>query len=719
MVSAPELAVFIHNIKPSTKLERRKYITKSCLLYPPFYLSFFCLNSSLLSAITNLRERPYGDLTSHPYWKIASISDLIGLLGYVILKWEEERLKYENLLQAKVRLVQWVNGDLPLFIWSNKPKSYATQVDRGESARTSFVMDDSVKSISETDEYQSSQVPNVMRTMTLGEQSSFADEIVETVLSSQKEAGQTSFSSGEKCVRIKNATEDFLQVTGCQLGGGARKVGDLLKETGLQVADMGLGTADVVTDFITQGMKVTVAGAKTLKQTKLGIEEDPDGAVAAIRSLIFNHNINVKSADGELENGLDFEELRLLLETMGVFLAEHALEEVFREIDDDMSGLISVKELLEYAKKIECQLARKNTRRVKYAGVLKRCCLTIGWWTSWSFIAGACFWVTLSFVEDASYFELKMYLGLTVVLYLCGALGNFTNLYRSTEHLTWKINSANIMLRAAAIHIGLDRSMQQETLDYSNTSRQSLGSDASDRMRQQLQGTRATIRRASMLSSYDSKVSTSPTSRRSGTSGSVASSDIDLWKEHDRETISAAQKSGAEALFGMIDVSNDGNIDEKELFDALSSLGVMIPTDAFGTIYKALDGDRNGSISVDEFCIYVEKIKPGMTKLTRRLTTLRYMLKEIPMYLVMTQVFAGSVQTHAAWVGLITVTATKNLFLAGSFGWAVGSFYFIFTWPKTKGRYFDQFETARFLLKAAILEGCRNWDISMGNCIGR
>ena len=61
-LDAKELATFIHNVKPSTAHQRRKYVLKACLLYVPFYLSFFCLNASLMSAITNLRERQWGDL---------------------------------------------------------------------------------------------------------------------------------------------------------------------------------------------------------------------------------------------------------------------------------------------------------------------------------------------------------------------------------------------------------------------------------------------------------------------------------------------------------------------------------------------------------------------------------------------------------------------------------------------------------------------------------
>ena len=132
-------------------------------------------------------------------------------------------------------------------------------------------------------------------------------------------------------------------------------------------------------------------------------------------------------------------------------------------------------------------------------------------------------------------------------------------------------------------------------------------------------------------------------------------------------------------------MSDDGQIHEKELFDALESLGVMIPTHALSRLFHAIDVSRDGQIEKDELVDYVKTIKPGMSNLQRRLTTVRYMIRSTSFYLVLSQVFAGAAQVHAAWVGLSTVKATRNLFLAGSFGWAVGSLYFIATWPKNKG----------------------------------
>ena len=81
-LDAKELATFIHNVKPSTAHQRRKYVLKACLLYVPFYLSFFCLNASLMSAITNLRERQWGDLYGEVSWSDISFPYLLCTLSW-------------------------------------------------------------------------------------------------------------------------------------------------------------------------------------------------------------------------------------------------------------------------------------------------------------------------------------------------------------------------------------------------------------------------------------------------------------------------------------------------------------------------------------------------------------------------------------------------------------------------------------------------------------
>jgi Ca2+-binding EF-hand superfamily protein len=93
------------------------------------------------------------------------------------------------------------------------------------------------------------------------------------------------------------------------------------------------------------------------------------------------------------------------------------------------------------------------------------------------------------------------------------------------------------------------------------------------------------------------------------------------------KSLLTAQEVGAEFLFRIIDVSDDDNtIDEKELFDALVTLGVMIPSDAFEYLFRDMDESKDGKLQLDEFCKYVSNIKPGLSKRRRRMTTLKYMV---------------------------------------------------------------------------------------------
>ena len=91
---------------------------------------------------------------------------------------------------------------------------------------------------------------------------------------------------------------------------------------------------------------------------------------------------------------------------------------------------------------------------------------------------------------------------------------------------------------------------------------------------------------------------------------------------------------------------------------------VLIPSHSFSALYKAIDSDRDGLIQVSELIDYVAKIKPGgLSTRRRRLTTLSFMFSQISLYLIFVQILAGSVQTHAALVGLSTINATKRTFL--------------------------------------------------------
>lgn len=350
-----------------------------------------------MSATTNIREREYGDLygKKHPFWAIASISDLIGLCGYVILKWEQERLKYENLQQAKIRLVKWVNIDLPRFVNTTArrklkesvtlPSSYSPDggdnaepdIERGDGSSfsgshgqscvvNSYGREARKIRVSFVDEGDVKEEEESMESISVNEESRLNKPRVPTLVTQLAEGGEQFVrDTGQHLTTIAEAVAEG----GEQLAKETvQAAGDVLKATGEQ-----LGEA-----FINIG--------------RLGqVEFDREETVAAIRSFLFDDK------EGDVDDfgneGLDLQELRLLLESMGIFLADHALQEVFAEIDIDKSESVTIEELLLYATKNK-QILSRNSRFVKYFGILWRCFQTIGWWTSWSYVTGACCWVT-------------------------------------------------------------------------------------------------------------------------------------------------------------------------------------------------------------------------------------------------------------------------------------------------------------------------------------
>ena len=238
----------------------------------------------------------------------------------------------------------------------------------------------------------------------------------------------------------------------------------------------------------------------------------------------------------------------------------------------------------------------------------------------------------------------------------------------------WQIDDARMMLREAGISVGL---AQKEKEDIENSTGEDSGQkerrptieDDVDQIQVDIRNNAfAKLEHSNDMNMRQSIFAVRSTvktmgSNISGTSSGAKHSNRNIWQALDEETIAEAQKKGAGILFQMIDVSDDGNIDEKEFYDALVTLGVLIPSHSFSALYKAIDSDRDGLIQVSEFIDYVAKIKPGLSKRRRRLTTLSFMFSQISLYLIFVQIFAGSVQTHAALIGLSTINATKNLFV--------------------------------------------------------
>jgi len=242
--------------------------------------------------------------------------------------------------------------------------------------------------------------------------------------------------------------------TGDKITQQLKTTGDKVLEGGEQLVIMTEEALKATGDIVTEGYKALTANIGKAS------EFDPEESIKTIRALIFQQKGD--SEDQLPKDGLDIQELRLLLETVGVFLGQNAVREIFYEIDEDQSGTITVKELLQYATKNEKLIVSKYNNYFKYLAILKRCFLTIGWWGSWSYVMGAVCWVCLSTVPNASVLELQMFLGFTVILYLIGALGNLSNLYRATQIQFFHIDNARMMLREAAISIGLSQTEQAD-----------------------------------------------------------------------------------------------------------------------------------------------------------------------------------------------------------------------------------------------------------------
>eukprot|EP00563_Minutocellus_polymorphus_P003314 CAMPEP_0181034708 /NCGR_PEP_ID=MMETSP1070-20121207/7950_1 /TAXON_ID=265543 /ORGANISM="Minutocellus polymorphus, Strain NH13" /LENGTH=791 /DNA_ID=CAMNT_0023112251 /DNA_START=254 /DNA_END=2625 /DNA_ORIENTATION=+ len=668
LIDAAELATFVRDIQPTTKKERIKYIVWACLTYAPMYLAIFNLTASLLAAKTNLRERPRGDLygnLNHPYWSIAAICDLIGNFGYVILKWEEERLAYENIQAARVRLIKWVHFDLPRFL--NKAK-------RKVSCRSNVDIDDD-------------------------------DDMSDEGITDSIAWGGNSEGNAKRSL---NQNQNLMQ-----------KVAEGTVDGTKAMAGHLMGTLE---KFDPRNIFESVE-----EQKRMGTE-----ALTSIRSVLFEgegHASSLKKSSVGHDDGLDLRELRLLLETMGVFLADHALREVFWEVDTDRSHTVSIEELIQYAKERETMVfdEKQNCSLFKYFAILKRCCYTIGFWTAWLFVIGAIFWILLSHATKASNFAIQQFLGLICVFYLSGAIGNMTNLYQSTEVVRWQLDSARMMLRAAAIAVGLSQ-MEKGRIDstrhvvtrrFSNESQVSIEEmrksvqnrirrDAVSKLRH---GAKESVAKSTTASRQRlGQIMKSTKSGMAGNDGTGGSGG--MFAVYDAEKLAIAQEEGALALFQIIDVSDDSNVDEKELFDALVSLGVMMPSHVFSSLFKSVDESGDGELQLDEFIDYVSSIQPGQTRKHKFITTLKLMVRQLSFYIVLVQITAGSLQTHAAYHPPTSPPLrARNIWLVGSFGWALGSLYFLARWPRSKGAFFDQLENTRFMIKEAILDECRDYII--------
>ena len=95
----------------------------------------------------------------------------------------------------------------------------------------------------------------------------------------------------------------------------------------------------------------------------------------------------------------------------------------------------------------------------------------------------------------------------------------------------------------------------------------------------------------------------------------------------------------------------------------------MIPSHVFSFLYKSVDDSGDGVLQLEEFIAYISSIQPEQTPKNRMTTILKLMVRQISFYIVLVQIMAGSIQTHAAYHPPTSPPMrARNMWLAGSFG---------------------------------------------------
>jgi Ca2+-binding EF-hand superfamily protein len=437
------------------------------------------------------------------------------------------------------------------------------------------------------------------------------------------------------------------------------------------------------------------------------------------------------------------DELRRLLERANFYISEQAFSKIFNDMDTDNSGTASLDEVGIYAGKQYRSLGKESIWKKRLI-VYKRCLLRLGFYISMLFSLGAMFWMTFSFTQSENTDFLFHMLGMTTASYLSAAIGSMYFLVDSTGASMEQVEYVDSILRSTAILFfhqgGQDDNDEDDSEDHEDdgfiifdksvVDSSSMSFDKRDssikRRDNILSRARESVHSASGSSNWSSyRTDEINASIRADSTTKEEDSDetdaILLSQEEALETIQhssasgmqrsdsarsqfLAQAKGARELFKLADIDNDASLNEMELFSALTSLGVLVPTSIFSIIFKRIDKSGDGIIQPNEFSSYVGKIKPTKTFWERNCTIISAVRASLSFYLVLVKICAGSFQTTAAYGENIDLNTRRNLFLTGSFGWFIGSIYLLLAFPKNIGQLFDLVETTKFMFKQAIVK---------------
>ena len=189
----------------------------------------------------------------------------------------------------------------------------------------------------------------------------------------------------------------------------------------------------------------------------LGHDADLHGAVTSTQpSMKQNDTTDLHISDiedgrevDENDDVMNVQQLRLVLESVGVFLTHDELESVFNTISNGESETIALKQLVAFA----ASKQRLISGREKQQAILQRCKRNVSFWTSFAYVVGSVPYIIQGLLSGPNWLLLNLG-GLGSLLYFIGAAGGMINVYNSVLRSIASMDRVHARLRAAAVKLG-------------------------------------------------------------------------------------------------------------------------------------------------------------------------------------------------------------------------------------------------------------------------
>ena len=161
---------------------------------------------------------------------------------------------------------------------------------------------------------------------------------------------------------------------------------------------------------------------------------------------------------------MDIKQLRVLLESMGIFLAHDELAHLYGEVKAD-GEKVSLRSLIDFA---ETKREVLHTQK-KQVEVLKRCIKNFGFWTSLCFVFGTIPYVSVDYAQTEP--SSSLLTRMSCVFYLIAAYGGLYNVYNSESSALSAVEEVHMALRSTAVKVGMLLSLYDRALIRASTVR--------------------------------------------------------------------------------------------------------------------------------------------------------------------------------------------------------------------------------------------------------